>query len=31
MPAGVSVISRYKLFWKSVCYDIKGGRVHLDV
>ena len=31
MPPGVSVIRRYKSFRKSVSYDIKSGRVHLDV
>ena len=31
MPPGVSVISRYKLFWKSGSYDITSGRVNLDL
>ena len=31
MPPGVSVLSRYKPFWKSGSYDITSGCVHLDV
>ena len=27
----VWVISRYKPFWKSSPFDIRSGRVHLDV
>ena len=30
-PPGVSVISRYKPFWKSASSDITSGRAHLDV
>ena len=31
IPPGVSVISRYKPFWKSASSDITSGRAHLDL